>query len=114
MPKPKSSEIKFPVKRGPRAPLKHWYKKGDPRPANAGRKKGTKNKITTTIRSALQMSFDDLGAQEYLKKLAIAEPRAYATLLAKAMPTEITGANGAPLVVRVLGGLPDTELDVEG
>ena len=74
-----------------------------------GRVKGTPNRVTRTVREALHMSFQELGAERYLIHLANKQPKAYAALLAKTIPTEITGANGAPLQVRVVGGLPDDE-----
>jgi hypothetical protein len=63
-----------------------------------GRQKGTPNKITRTIREAIIQSFDSVGGANYLQKIAVQEPAAYLQLLAKVLPTQITGADDAALI----------------
>lgn len=85
-------------------------------PKTGGRKKGTPNRFTTTIRQAIIASFHEVGGQKWLVKLAKSDPKSYAQLLGKAMPTEISGVDGAPIALEAsvgldLSRLTDEELD---
>jgi hypothetical protein len=60
-----------------------------PPAAGKGRPKGTQNKITRTIREAIEASFDKVGGAEYLAKMAIEQPAAYMTLLGKVLPAHM-------------------------
>lgn len=66
-------------------------KQGASRRGNAGkgRRTGSKNKLTATIKEALEAAFHEVGGQKYLVRMASAEPRAFMTLLGKAMPQQI-------------------------
>jgi hypothetical protein len=46
----------------------HRFKKGEPRPANAGRKKGTPNKFTT-VKQAFMDAMEEMGGKDFLKKV---------------------------------------------
>ena len=63
-----------------------------------GRPKGSKNKIGTVLRQAMQESLLQLGGVDYLVQLGQKEPKAYATLLAKCIPAEVTGRDGKDLI----------------
>lgn len=79
----------------------HLFKKGMPRPANAGRKKGSKNIVNQTVKEALIKSFNTIGADKFFTKLArsksMSNQRAMAQIYSKLLPIELTGANGGPL-----------------
>lgn len=64
---------------------------GRPKPPNAGkgRPKGSSNKVTKTIREAIEASFDKVGGADYLAKMAIEQPSAYMTLLGKVLPAHM-------------------------
>ncbi len=70
--------------------------RGGARP-NAGRKKGTPNKVTKLIKDAIIDSFQEVGGVKYLVELAQTDPKAYASLLGKVLPTQITGEDGGPV-----------------
>ena len=74
-----------------------------------GRAPGVPNKLTRTIREAIIESFDAIGGAVWLKKLAEEDPKAYATLLAKAMPTQVEGAGGGPVQIQIVTSVPDPE-----
>ena len=59
--------------------------------AMAGRKPGSKNKLNKSIKDAVEHSFHKLpgGASAYLLQLAIDEPKTYAGLLAKLIPSQV-------------------------
>ncbi|WP_291511479.1 hypothetical protein [Acidithiobacillus sp.] len=57
--------------------------------AGKGRPAGAVNKTTATLKAALEQSFSELGGVRWLVQLAEREPRAYAALLAKLLPTQI-------------------------
>lgn len=73
--------------------------KGRPKPAGSGRKKGTSNKDTAQLREMILQALDEQpgGGVEYLKTQAVQNPASFMTLLGKVLPTQITGAGGAPL-----------------
>lgn len=66
-----------------------------------GRKKGTPNKTTTSVKEALSMCYDDLGGRDALKMWAVNEPTEFYKLWSKMLPqevkSEISGKDGAPL-----------------
>ncbi len=57
--------------------------------AGMGRPAGVPNKTTRALKQALEESFERLGGVEWLVQLAATEPKAYAGLLAKLLPTQI-------------------------
>jgi hypothetical protein len=64
----------------------HYFKKGDPKPANSGRKKGVKNKRTYQLLEVLDnFGFDAVG--EFLRCVALIEdPKDRAGEIAKLFP----------------------------
>lgn len=57
---------------------------------SGGRKKGTPNKTTTRLKDAIMKSFEQVGGEKYLARLAEEEPKAYATLLGRVLPAELS------------------------
>ena len=53
-----------------------------------GRQKGTPNKVTQSLRDAVQIAFDRVGGVDYLVRLAEEDPKIFVPLLAKTMPSE--------------------------
>ncbi len=55
--------------------------------------------VSTSVRHMLLQSLNELGGVDYLKKLAMIEPKAYAALVGKLIPqvTELTGGDGGPI-----------------
>lgn len=56
-----------------------------------GRPKGSPNKITKNIRSAVEEAFQKAGGAEYLYKLAVDDPKTFVPLLAKLLPMQVSG-----------------------
>ncbi len=87
---------------------KPWhFKPGDdnPRryaPDRSGRQPGTKNR-STLLKEAILDTFDDVGGRAYLKRLANSrkDRHLFVGLLAKSMPTEVTGKDGGPIDVSI-------------
>ena len=88
------------------ATIKKTPKKG----AGPGRPKGSPNKTTAAIKDALMLAAEEAGGKRglvgYLKWLALNEPKAFAPLLGKLIPTQITG----DLTVRQAATMSDDEL----
>lgn len=61
-------------------------------PKSGGRKKGTPNKISGTVKQDVATAFAKLGGVDWLVNLGTNDPRSFVTLLAKVMPTEIDGS----------------------
>jgi len=81
--------------------------KRKPPAAGKGRRKGSINKLTRTIKEAIELSFDKVGGAEYLAEMAREEPVAYMGLLGKVLPTQID----ATLQAQV--GMPPIMLGVQ-
>jgi len=58
--------------------------------AGLGRPPGAVNKTTRALKEALEASFDELGGVRWLVELGRSEPRAYASLLAKLLPSQVS------------------------
>jgi hypothetical protein len=56
---------------------------------NAGRKKGVPNKLTTSVRTALETAFEKMGGVDSLVKWALLEPTEFYKLYAKLLPVQV-------------------------
>jgi hypothetical protein len=79
------------------APVKpQLFKKGEPRPENAGRKPGSANRFTRIIKEAILIAAELEGSNGqgagklvgYMRKIAREDVRAMAMLIARAMPLQ--------------------------
>ena len=75
--------------------------KGGKRPG-AGRPKGKLDKGNALIREMACNALEGLGGSAYLERVAETHPAAFLSLLAKILPTQITGANGDDFNVTVI------------
>lgn len=83
-------------------------------PKTGGRAKGTQNKVTKTIREAIEASFETVGGADYLARMAILEPASYMTLLGKVLPAHMnikTSDNTFRLVVERASATNQTDPD---
>lgn len=72
------------------------FKKGEKKPGQ-GRPKGCLNKNNQMIRDMIKDALDDLGGVDYLTSLAKSHPAAFASLIGKTMPLQVTGENGGAI-----------------
>ena len=75
-----------------------------------GRQKGTVNKLTVSIREAIEHAFDELGGTSYLVHVGRSDPRTFCALLSKLLPTKLANADGSPLLA-ALTELTDAQLE---
>jgi len=75
-----------------------------------GRQKGTVNKLTVSIRDAIEHAFDNLGGASYLEHVGRTDPRTFCALLSKLLPTKLANADGSPLLA-ALTELTDAQLE---
>ena len=75
-----------------------------------GRSKGTPNKITLSVREAVERAFDKLGGASYLEHVGRTDPRTFCALLSKLLPTKLANADGSPLIA-ALTELTDAQLE---
>ena len=54
-----------------------------------GRPKGKQNKVTTELKDAILASFDAVGGQEYLVRVAKDDPKTFCSLLGKVLPKDM-------------------------
>lgn len=71
------------------------------RKKTGGRKKGTPNKVTASVKAALVAAFDDLGGVAALVKWGKKYPTHFYALWGKLLPTEIKNADDKPFEVLV-------------
>jgi len=90
------------------------FKTGVKRLPGAGRKKGTPNKITRTVKETVLTVFNEIQSDRKvnLKAFAKKHPKEFYQLAARLIPTELTGANGKDLInFKELQFLSETQLD---
>jgi len=89
------------------------FQKGHPRLPNAGRKKGTPNKLPRTLKEDILEAFARAGGADYLLGKARENPTAFMSLLGRVLPTELSGEQRQDIIVRIMrfGDKPD---DVPG
>ncbi len=80
------------------------FVKGEPRGPTAGRRAGTPNKTTRSVRDALARALEgkaEDGGEEFFTELKQSDPKTFATLCSKLIPniTHVTGEEGGPLVI---------------
>lgn len=66
-----------------------------------GRQAGTPNKIPARLKDLILESLSSVGGAAYLAEQAILNPGPYLALIGKVLPLQVTGENGAPLVVQI-------------
>jgi hypothetical protein len=73
--------------------------------AGKGRPKGSVNKATKAIKEMILQALDEAhpdGGVAYLKKQANEQPVAFMSLIAKVMPTQLTGEDGGAIQVTAI------------
>jgi hypothetical protein len=58
-------------------------------PKTGGRQKGTPNKLTLSIKQAIEEAFNGVGGAAYLMEQAQQNPQAFLTLLGKIIPAQV-------------------------
>jgi hypothetical protein len=61
----------------------------EPRAKTGGRKKGTPNKLTASVKDAIEQAFDEVGGVQYLVTQARENPAAFMTLIGKVLPKDL-------------------------
>ena len=69
--------------------------------AGAGRPKGSANKFTHDVKSAILAAFDEVGGSRYLADVARNQPGVFCSLLGKVLPTMIAGDPQNQLVLDI-------------
>lgn len=58
--------------------------------AGKGRKAGVPNRVTANVKQMILGALDDLGGQQWLVESAKQDPKAFMSLLARILPSEIS------------------------
>ena len=99
------------------------FERGSKALAGAGRPRGSLNKTTTQLREAILGALEAAGGKEgsvgYLRRLAIENSSAFASLLGKVLPTtlaadESSGGRGVPMTFQRVIVWPDGRREIEG
>jgi hypothetical protein len=75
------------------------------KPGQGGRPKGIPNKLTSTLRSAIESAFDEVGGKAYLVRIAESDPRTFLALLGRVLPLQVVTPDDKPVVIRVITGV---------
>lgn len=69
------------------------FVKGQEKTPGSGRKAGTRNNTSKALREQILQALDEQegGAVGYLKRLAVTDQKAFAGLLGRVLPTQLTG-----------------------
>lgn len=78
--------------------------------AGPGRPAGIPNKVTQSVKEAIERAFDTLGGASYLVHVGRSDPRTFCALLSKLLPTKLANADGSPLLA-ALTELTDAQLE---
>ena len=86
--------------------------------AGAGRPPGAQNKISLSLKNMILQALDEAGGVDYLKRLAIENSSAFASLLGRVLPTTLQASesDGGPAKItfeRVIV-MPDGRRHIEG
>lgn len=65
--------------------------KGSKKTPGSGRKPGTPNKATATVKSAVLEAFERLGGADYLEQLGREDPKTFVPMMLKCIPNEVQG-----------------------
>lgn len=57
--------------------------------AGKGRPKGSPNKITRTVKEAVEAAFSEVGAEQWLIEQAKTNPQAFMALISRLLPAEV-------------------------
>lgn len=78
--------------------------------AGPGRPAGIPNKVTQSVKEAIERAFDELGGTSYLVHVGRKDPRTFCALLSRLLPTKLANADGSPLLA-ALTELTDAQLE---
>ena len=78
-----------------------------------GRQKGTPNRLTADLKSAVLGALAAKGGQKYLEKVAEQDPRTFCTLLGKVLPLQLQGDPANPLTLHIVTGVPRTKEEAD-
>lgn len=83
------------------------FVKGQPK--LGGRKKGSVNKTTATLKDMILEALERKGGVEYLMRVADNEPTAFVSLLNKVLPMQVSGDANSPVQMVISWGAPSNE-----
>jgi hypothetical protein len=78
------------------------HKKGEPKTPGSGRKKGSRNKITVSVKDMTLEALERAGGADYLHNLALTEPAVFSGYLRKCMPQVIEATVGTVKTVKFI------------
>jgi hypothetical protein len=73
-----------------------------------GSRKGVPNRLTKQVKEMILEALDLAGGVDYLVLLAQDEPKAFASLLGRVLPLQLTGEDGGAIQHEVIRKIVDT------
>jgi hypothetical protein len=74
------------------------FKKGVPRPPNAGRKKGSTNKLPSALKDMILQALSNVGGVTYLEQQARDNPATFLSLIGRVLPLQVKSDGADPTV----------------
>jgi|SRR5215469_3013228 len=69
-----------------------------------GRRKGSQNKFTASVKEMIIGALQDAGGQSYLARQAIENPAAFMSLIGRVLPLQLAGDPNAPVAFEIVWG----------
>jgi hypothetical protein len=85
------------------------FKKGDRRPAGAGRRRGTPNRVTADLKDMAIGALAAEGGIEYLRKVARENPAAFLAFVGKFVAKEIDAKVSASVRLEIVEEIVDAD-----
>lgn len=86
------------------------FKKGTPKPESSGRKKGSGNKLTQTVKEAFEIAFNEMQNEKTTNLLTWGKsnPTDFYKIASKLIPAELNAKITMPAVLQInLNGKPN-------
>lgn len=99
MPKAPSIKVQRPAGAGVLGTPEAEAKKKTAIALRKGRPLGSQGLHTVKLRDAIDKAFHKVGGVSYLVRVAEAKPETFCALLARTMPTQVSGPDGGPVRV---------------
>ncbi len=82
-----------------------------PPAAGIGKKPGTLNKHTRSVKEMMQKAFEQRGGITALLEWSHESPDEFYRLWGRLIPTEVTGENGGPVTFTIVTNIPANKLN---
>ena len=77
-----------------------------------GRRKGSQNKFTASVKEMIIGALQDVGGRDYLAAQALENPAAFMSLIGRVLPLQLAGTADQPIAFEIVWGPARSETPV--